>query len=267
MGKEGGHPCFDEACRTYARMHLPVAPACNIQCNYCLRQYDCMNECRPGVCSRILSVDEAVARYRQVRAHMPHLSVVGFAGPGDALENFASVSAGIKGIRKFDADVQFCLSTNGLRLPEFLPQLAALGVGYLSVTVEAMTADAGAQIYEHVEWQGNRLWGKEAFRRLHSQQLIGLRCALEQGIRCKVNTVVIPGVNEEEAVRIAKWAGMQGCHMQNLMPLIPVKGSAFEHFPPCTPAQIAVLRRECGRYIRQMTHCRHCRADAVGNLI
>ena len=44
------HPCYSEAAHHhYARMHVAVAPACNIQCNYCNRKYDCANELRPGV--------------------------------------------------------------------------------------------------------------------------------------------------------------------------------------------------------------------------
>ncbi len=43
------HPCYSKEAHQYARMHLPVAPACNIQCNYCNRKYDCSNESRPGV--------------------------------------------------------------------------------------------------------------------------------------------------------------------------------------------------------------------------
>ena len=36
--KTSKHPCYSaEAHTKYARMHLPVAPACNIQCNYCNR--------------------------------------------------------------------------------------------------------------------------------------------------------------------------------------------------------------------------------------
>ncbi|MDP4269500.1 MAG: nitrogen fixation protein NifB, partial [Bacteroidota bacterium] len=39
------HPCFNEGVKhTQARVHLPVAPKCNIQCNYCNRLYDCCNE-------------------------------------------------------------------------------------------------------------------------------------------------------------------------------------------------------------------------------
>ena len=61
------HPCYNEkACSQFARMHLPVAPACNIQCNYCNRKYDCTNESRPGVTSEEIgraSCRERVSRH------------------------------------------------------------------------------------------------------------------------------------------------------------------------------------------------------------
>ena len=50
--KVKNHPCYsEEAHHHFARMHVAVAPACNIQCNYCNRKYDCSNESRPGVVS------------------------------------------------------------------------------------------------------------------------------------------------------------------------------------------------------------------------
>ena len=50
------HPCYsEEAHHHFARMHVAVAPACNIQCNYCNRKYDCANESRPGVVSEKLN--------------------------------------------------------------------------------------------------------------------------------------------------------------------------------------------------------------------
>ena len=55
------HPCFDDSARhRYARVHLPVAPRCNIQCNFCDRKMDCLNESRPGVTSSVLSPGQAV---------------------------------------------------------------------------------------------------------------------------------------------------------------------------------------------------------------
>jgi len=55
------HPCFNAKVKgQYGRVHLPVAPKCNIKCNYCNRKYDCVNESRPGVTSTILTPDQAL---------------------------------------------------------------------------------------------------------------------------------------------------------------------------------------------------------------
>ena len=35
------HPCYSlTGSHKFARIHLPVAPRCNIQCNYCNRKFD-----------------------------------------------------------------------------------------------------------------------------------------------------------------------------------------------------------------------------------
>ena len=57
------HPCYSEqAHHHFARMHVAVAPACNIQCHYCNRKYDCANESRPGVVSELLTPEQAVKK-------------------------------------------------------------------------------------------------------------------------------------------------------------------------------------------------------------
>ena len=82
------HPCYsEEAHHHFARMHVAVAPACNIQCNYCNRKYDCSNESRPGVVSEVLTPAQAVKKTLAVAAAIPQMSVLGIAGPGDALAN------------------------------------------------------------------------------------------------------------------------------------------------------------------------------------
>ena len=55
QAKIAEHPCYSaDAHHYFARMHVAVAPACNIQCHYCNRKYDCANESRPGVVSKRL---------------------------------------------------------------------------------------------------------------------------------------------------------------------------------------------------------------------
>ena len=61
-----GHPCFGGDRHKYGRLHLPVAPACNIQCAFCVRKHDCVAESRPGVTSRVLTPRQALQRVRLV---------------------------------------------------------------------------------------------------------------------------------------------------------------------------------------------------------
>ena len=79
------HPCFYAGARgKHGRIHLPVAPSCNIQCAYCRRDHDCPNENRPGVTSGVISPEEALERFERALEDMPHISVAAVAGPGDA---------------------------------------------------------------------------------------------------------------------------------------------------------------------------------------
>ncbi len=82
------HPCFSaEAHHKFGRIHLPVAPFCNIKCGYCDRKYNCVNESRPGVSSIVVSPEEAINRVREIFDRGQNISVIGVAGPGDPLAN------------------------------------------------------------------------------------------------------------------------------------------------------------------------------------
>jgi nitrogen fixation protein NifB len=77
--KVKNHPCYsEEAHHYYARMHVAVAPACNIQCNYCNRKYDCANESRPGVVSEKLTAEQAVRKviFPRSGGHLNKLGMV-----------------------------------------------------------------------------------------------------------------------------------------------------------------------------------------------
>jgi MoaA/NifB/PqqE/SkfB family radical SAM enzyme len=264
--KTAAHPCFGEhACRN-ARVHLPVAPKCNIQCNYCLRSFDCMNESRPGVASQILTPPQAFERYVKLKETLPNLTVVGIAGPGDALANFEETRETLQLIRAYDPDVTFCLATNGLMLPPYVNALTELGVSHVTVTVNAVDAAVGAKIYKHVHYMGKTYTGIEGASILLANQLAGLKMLADAGMTAKVNCVALKGVNEDHIYDVTRTAASLGAFMTNLMPHIPVKGSAFEGLARMTNKEIAALRETCGAHIKQMTHCRQCRSDAAGPL-
>ena len=159
------HPCYaEEAHHYFARMHVAVAPACNIQCNYCNRKYDCANESRPGVVSEKLTPEQAVRKVVAVANAVPQLSVLGVAGPGDAVYDWRHTSETFKRVQESIPDLRLCLSTNGLALPDHVEEIAAMGVDHVTITINFVDPEIGARIHPWIFFGHQRHTGVEAAR-------------------------------------------------------------------------------------------------------
>lgn len=261
--KISDHPCFNGGVsHKYGRVHLPVAPRCNIKCNYCNRLYDCTNEGRPGVTSRVMG-PEAAMEYLNEAMSSCQISVVGIAGPGDPLANPEQTFATLKMVKLKHPQLLRCLSTNGLAAPTFLEEIVRYA-SHVTLTVNAVDAAVGAGIYKWIRL-GNRIYsGKEAAAIMIERQLDAIRCLKRAGLIVKVNTVVIPGVNDHHIEDIAIQMERLSADLYNAMPLFPVKGTKFGDIPEPQPAEIKRLRRLAGAHLPQMNHCSRCRADAAG---
>jgi len=259
-----GHPCFGGNRHKNGRIHLPVAPRCNIKCGYCTRRHDCVNESRPGVTSRLLTPEQALETVRSIMASEslgPIIKVVGIAGPGDPLANEETFST-FRLIGEEYPQLIKCMSTNGLLLPDTIERLSELDLRSLTITINALEPETGARIYSHINYHGKRYSGVEAARILIANQLLGLERAVECGMTVKINTVLIPGVNEEQIALIAGKVKELGAFVMNVMPLIPQ--ADFAHIIPPTSEQLEEFRRANEKIIGQFRHCQQCRADAVG---
>lgn len=261
------HPCFNpEAHRTFGRAHLPVAASCNVQCGFCDRRYSCVNESRPGVTARLLTPDEAVDAALRAVARMPHLSVIGIAGPGDPLADAGPTLETLAELRKTLPHILLCLSTNGLALPLHAQALAELGVGHVTVTVNAVNPDIGAAIYNWIDDGSERLSGQQGAALLLERQEKGIRLLKSLGVTIKVNSVVIPGVNDTHMLDIARAVASWGADLMNCIPLLPVANTRFARTTPPSQHTMHNLRAEAEEVIPQMRHCTRCRADALGLL-
>ena len=261
------HPCYSvEVHQQFARMHVPVAPNCNVQCNYCNRKYDCVNESRPGVTSEVLTPSQALQKYHWVKEKIQELSVIGIAGPGDALADWQNTKQTIEKIKAVDKNMIFCLSTNGLLLPRYAPEIVELGIHHVTVTVNALNPEIGAQIYRFALYEGKRYEGVEAARLLCWNQLRGIEYLTARGVLVKVNIVMIKGVNDQHIPDVVKKVKELGVFITNIMPLIPAAGSYFEHYPQTSMKELNDMRNRCQVDIQQMRHCQQCRADAIGKL-
>ena len=267
LAKTQKHPCYSfEAHHKFARMHLPVAPHCNISCNYCNRKFDCVNESRPGVTSELLTPKAAKAKFDQVKAQIGQLSVVGIAGPGDALANWDNTRQTIEMIRAENPEMVFCLSTNGLMLPEYAQDIIKLGVTHVTVTVNCLDSAIGAKIYKFINYHGIRYEGAAGVELLIANQLAGIALLTSQGVIVKINIVMLPEINGAHIPTVVKKMKELGVYITNIMPLIPAPGSVFEHSPQTSMQAITEMRNLCELDVKQMRHCKQCRADAIGLL-
>jgi nitrogen fixation protein NifB len=259
------HPCYSEkASHTFGRAHLPVAPKCNIQCNYCVRKFDCVNESRPGVTSELLSPQQALEKVREIINQYHFIKVVGIAGPGDPLDNEETFET-FRLIHEEFPHLILCVSTNGLLLPEKIDLLEKYGVTNVTVTVNALDPEIAAKIYQYIDYNGKRHYSsREMGEILISQQLEGIRRAVAKKMLVKVNTVYIPGINDHHIPEIAKKISEMGVFIHNIIPLIAQ--AKFAHITPPTIEEKLAMQERCKPYVRQMSHCQRCRSDAIGCL-
>ncbi len=269
--KVKNHPCYsEEAHHHYARMHVAVAPACNIQCNYCNRKYDCANESRPGVVSERLTPEQATKKVLAVASTIPQMTVLGIAGPGDPLANPAKTFKTFEMIHKAAPDIKLCLSTNGLALPDWIDEIAKYNVDHVTITINMVDPEIGQHIYPWIFWEHKRVTGYAAAKILSERQLRGLEMLTERGILAKINSVMIPGINDQHLVEVNRAVKSRGAFLHNIMPLIsaPEHGTVFglngQRGP--TAQELKALQDACEGEMNMMRHCRQCRADAVGLL-
>ncbi|MFP4100108.1 nitrogenase cofactor biosynthesis protein NifB [Coleofasciculus sp.] len=262
------HPCFNVKVKgQFGRVHLPVAPKCNIQCNYCNRKYDCVNESRPGVTSTILSPAQAAVYMEKVLEKEPRISVAGIAGPGDPFANPEETLGTMRLLREKFPDLILCLATNGLNLkPEYIDEIAEIGVSHVTVTINAIDPEITRKVYRWVRHEKSVYQGLKGAKLLLERQLEAVKGLKAAGITVKINCIVMPGINDHHVVEVAKTMAELGADLFNAMAMYPTAETPFEGLTEPDAITMAKIRKECEEYLPQMRHCTRCRADAVGLL-
>lgn len=255
------HPCMSgEAHLKFGRIHLPVSPQCNIGCKFCGRGVRKDNV--PGAANRVLTPEQAVDMLGRALELCPEITVAGIAGPGDALASPHAVRTFWLINERFPQILK-CLSTNGLRLLDNVEALNSVGLDSLTVTINSLEPETLAKINGYVTLGGRLIVGRGAAELLIDAQLNGLAAAAKAlDAVIKINTVLIPGVNDGEIADIARRTADLGAKIHNIIALIPQHGMADRREPDC--AELNDARSAAAPYLDVFRHCRRCRADAAG---
>ncbi|OWK20992.1 hypothetical protein AJ88_21860 [Mesorhizobium amorphae CCBAU 01583] len=137
-----------------------------------------------------------------VANEVPQLSVLGIAGPGDACYDWKKTKATFERVAREIPDIKLCISTNGLALPDHVAELADINVDHVTITINMVDPEVGAKIYPWIFYDHRRYVGIEAARILHERQMLGLEMLTTRGILTKINSVMIPGVNDEHLIEV-----------------------------------------------------------------
>jgi cyclic pyranopterin phosphate synthase len=134
--------------------------------------------------------------------------------------------------RQRDGLEELTLTTNGTLLARDATALAACGVRRVNVSLDTLIPERFAAITR---------WGKI------DNTLKGIFAARDAGLQVKINTVAMPGVNEDEYDSLLEWCGLHGFDLTLIetMPMGEIAGDAEGRDKQYLPLSIvrARLRR------------------------
>ena len=191
---------------------------------------------------------------------------MGIAGPGDPFATPSLTLETLRLVREAYPEMLLCVASNGLGLPPHAEALGKLAVSHVTLTVNAVDPQIGAKVYAWIRD------GKKVYRGLPGAELLwnrqpeAIRMLKQHDVIVKINTIIIPGVNDDHVVEVARQVADLGADIANCVPLYPVPGTPFGELGSPSPDRVAAIRADVAQWLPIMSHCTRCRADAVGLL-
>ena len=141
------------------------------------------------------------------------------------------------------------------------------GVRFITVTLNATDVSIGGKIYRYVDYKNIIYTDKDAAEILLEKQIKGIESAIKMGFTIKINSVLIPGINDFHIKDISEKVKKLGVYLFNVMPMIPAKKSYFERIgiKGASRKDVTAITQDI-EGINIMEHCRQCRSDAAGLL-
>ncbi|HTN59680.1 MAG TPA: GTP 3',8-cyclase MoaA [Protaetiibacter sp.] len=183
-----GTPLVDTHGRVHRDLRISLTDRCSLRCTYCMPEQG--NEWLTR--ASILTLDEIV-RVARVAADAG-ISTFRLTGGEPLLRtDVVEIVRRLAVLTTPDgAPVQVAMTTNGIRLPEYLPALVAAGLGRLNISIDTLRRDRF-----HDLTRRDRL----------DDVLAGIRAAAATGLRpLKLNAVAMRGVNDDELVDLVEFA-------------------------------------------------------------
>ena len=216
-------PLIDQFQRRISYLRLSLTDRCDLRCSYCMPERQTF---LPR--SEVLSLEEL------------HQLALGFIARGvtkirltggeplvrrDMIELVRAL-----GRKLGDGLDELTLTTNGTQLAAFADDLFAAGVRRVNVSLDTLDRAKFAELTR---------------RDSLPQVLQGIAAAQTAGLKVKLNTVALKGINQAEIPELLVWAHRQKIDLTliEVMPLGEVEGDRFDHYVPLTAVRTELEQR------------------------
>ncbi len=210
--------------RAIRYLRISVTDRCDLRCRYCMAEQMTF---LPR--SALLSLEEiAVIAERFIARGVDKIRLSGGEplvrrDVGELIRRLGrSVGAGLQ---------ELTLTTNGTRLADHAAALIDAGLRRVNVSLDSLDPDRFRYITRHGDV---------------AQVIGGIRAARDAGLRVKLNTVALRGLNEDELPAILRWCMAEGIDLSLIetMPLGAIDEDRVDRFLPLT----AVFDRLAGEF-------------------
>lgn len=182
-------PLIDPFARAIRYLRVSVTDRCDFRCTYCMSEH--MTFLPKAELLTLEELDRLCSAF--VAMGVEKLRITG----GEPLVRRGIMTFFERMGRHLQTGAlkELTLTTNGSQLARFAADLAAVGVRRVNVSLDTLDPAKFAEITR---------WGRLA------QVLDGIAAAQAAGLRVKINTVALKGVNEDELFSLAAWCADQG---------------------------------------------------------
>lgn len=195
-------PLVDRFGRVHRDLRISLTDRCSLRCTYCMPEQG--NEWLAR--QSILSIDE-IERVARVAAAAGVTTFRLTGGEPLLRRDIAEIVGRLAAIEAPTGPVEVAMTTNGIRLPEVLPELIAAGLSRVNVSIDTLRRDRFAALTRR-----DRL----------DDVLAGIDAAAASGLRpLKLNAVAMRGVNDDELTDLVAFAIERGAQLRFIeqMPL------------------------------------------------
>ncbi|MEZ5685302.1 MAG: GTP 3',8-cyclase MoaA [Paracoccaceae bacterium] len=182
-------PLIDPFARPVTYLRVSVTDRCDFRCTYCMAEH--MQFLPKKDLLSLEELDRLCSAF--VGLGVQKLRITG----GEPLVRRDILTFFQRMSRHLDSGAlrELTLTTNGSQLERFAPDLAALGMRRVNVSLDTLNPDKFAAITR---------WGRL------DQVLGGIAAAKRAGLAVKINAVALKGFNEDELFDLVDWCGAEG---------------------------------------------------------